>query len=122
MTAESFLKRDIEYLEIVIGFCDDIDSLVKTHGSDEEDFCIISLQYSCIFSLIQIGEYIKRVSYETTNKHPSVDWKAASKMRDFVVHNYADVNISNLRSTILNDIPSFKEKCRIVLNDLLSRV
>jgi len=122
MTAGSFLKRDIEYLEIIIGFCDDVDSLVEIHGSDEEDFCVISLQYSCIFSLIQIGEYVKRISSETKNEYPDVDWKAASKMRDFVVHNYADVNISNLRSTVLNDIPLFKKRCRIVLDDLLSNI
>ena len=38
MTAESFLKRDIEYLEIVIGFCDVLRS---------DNITIKTLQPSC---------------------------------------------------------------------------
>ncbi|MDR1405386.1 MAG: DUF86 domain-containing protein [Candidatus Methanoplasma sp.] len=118
MTAEQSLKRDAEYLEIIVGFCDDICELVGLHGSDEEDFHKISLQYGCIFSLIQIGEYVKRLSKTLISEHPNVDWGAAAKMRDFVVHNYMDVNTTRLRSTILTNIPSFRENCQRILNSI----
>jgi len=38
MTAELSLKHDIENLEIIIGFCADMDELIKEHGSSEEAF------------------------------------------------------------------------------------
>ncbi|MDR1691061.1 MAG: DUF86 domain-containing protein [Candidatus Methanoplasma sp.] len=119
MTAEQSSKRDAEYLKIIIGFCDDIDELIRLHGSDEEDFYKISLQYGCIFSLIQIGEYVKRLSKSLTAEHSNIDWGAAAKMRDFVVHNYMDVNILRLRSTVLTDIPSFRENCQSIIDSIV---
>jgi len=52
---ESCSKRDAENLKVIVKFYEDIVFLVKLHGSDENDFHDnISLQYSCVFSIIQI--------------------------------------------------------------------
>jgi len=89
------------------------------HGSDEEDFSDnISLQYSCVFALIQVGEYVKRLSSELREDNPDVDWKYAAGMRDFVVHNYASVNISKLRMTVLKELPPFKDDCTAIISRL----
>jgi len=39
-------------------------------------------------------------------------------MRDFVTHNYLRLDLSVLRSTILENIPYLREKCAKVLKDL----
>ncbi|MDR1405359.1 MAG: DUF86 domain-containing protein [Candidatus Methanoplasma sp.] len=90
--------------------------MVQTCGSDEEDFDDILLQYGCVFSLIQIGEYAKRLSSELKEKYPEVDRGSAAGMRDFDVHNYSDVDISLIRYTVLNKIPHLGEVCRSILN------
>ena len=119
MTVESFSKRDLDCLQTIIKYCDDIEYLTQIHGSDEEDFNDnISLQYGCVFSLIQIGEYVKRLSSELKNNYPNVNWKYAAGMRDFVVHNYADVNVSRIRTTSLNEIPLFKNDCLNILGKI----
>jgi uncharacterized protein with HEPN domain len=83
VTERSCSKRDIENLRVIIGFCDDIEHLVDIHGSDERDFKgNISLQYSCVFSIIQIGEHVKRLSSELKKEYPEIDWKGVAGLRD----------------------------------------
>lgn len=116
MTAGSYSKRDLENIEVILGYCDDIAYMVQMRGSDEEDFNDIFLQYGCVFSLIQIGEYAKRLSSEIKEEHSEVDWSSAAGMRDFVVHNYSDVDVSLVRYTVLNKIPRLGEVCRSILD------
>ena len=117
MTGKSYSKRDAEHLQIMIKYCNDIEDFVNIYGSDEEDFSDkLPLQYSCVFALIQIGEYSKRLSSELKDEHPEIDWKNVAGMRDFIVHNYMSVNISRIRSTVLDKIPSLGEKCRSILS------
>ena len=122
MTGKSSSKRNAENLRIIIKYCDDIEYLINTHGSDEEDFYDnISLQYSCAFSIIQIGEHIKRLSDELKKAHPEIDWRGVSGMRDIAAHNYPSVQIPRIRATILNEVPFIKESCLRILKDLNDR-
>ncbi|MCL2033064.1 MAG: DUF86 domain-containing protein [Methanomassiliicoccaceae archaeon] len=119
MTERSFLKRDIENLRIILKYCDDIEHFIELYGSEEAEFCDnLSLQYGCVFSLEQIGEHVKRLSYETKNKYPDIDWKNAAGMRDFIAHNYSNIDISRVRLTVLNKIPSLRDVCRSILSGL----
>ncbi|MDR0334299.1 MAG: DUF86 domain-containing protein, partial [Methanomassiliicoccaceae archaeon] len=111
MTASSCSDRDIENLQTVVKFCEDIESLVERHGSGENDFEEnISLQYSCVYALIQIGEHVKRLSSDLRGRWPDIKRKNIINMRDFVVHNYARIGVPILRTTVLADVPDLKEK------------
>ena len=119
MTVELSSKRDLEHLRTIIKYCDDIRYLIQIHGSDEEDFNDnISLQYGCVFSLIQIGENVKNISTNLKKEYPDVDWRYAAGMRDFVVHNYAAVTISRIRTTVLKEIPPFRDNCSFIFREL----
>jgi uncharacterized protein with HEPN domain len=76
------------------------------------------LQYSCVYALIQIGEHVKRLSSDLRGQWPDIKWKNIINMRDFVVHNYARIDVSILRTTVLADVPDLKEKCRSILSGL----
>jgi len=54
---------------------------------------------------MQIGENVKRLSPGLTAKHPEVEWRSSAKMRDFIVHNYMEVDIERVRYTVLEKIP-----------------
>lgn len=116
MTGRSCSKRDIENLQAIIRYCEDIEYLVSLHGSDEEDFFDnISLQYGCAFSLIQIGEHTKLLSVEFKETYPEIDWRGVAAMRDFTVHNYPKVHIPRMRSTVLEEVPLLKEMCQNIM-------
>ena len=118
MTKRPCSKRDSEELQSIIKYCDDIGYFLKLHGSDEESLLDISIQYDFMFPLIQIGEHVKRLSIEFREDHKETDWKGIAGMRDIIVHRYAAVDVSVVRTAILSDIPQLSDVCRSILNGL----
>ena len=119
MTGRSYSKRDVENLQTILKYCEDIEYFVQLYGSDETDFYdCLPLQYGCAFSLMQIGEHIKRLSSDVKTDHPEIDWQRAAGMRDYIAHDYANVDIPRVRSTVLTKIPSLKEVCLFIINSL----
>ena len=63
-------------------------------GDDEEIFLgNVQFQNSCAFSMIQIGERVKRLSSDFIVKYPAVEWRDIAKFRDVLSHNYEGVNL-----------------------------
>ena len=103
---------------MILKYCENITNLIKLHGSEETDFSDnISLQYGCAFALMQIGEHVKRLSPELTEKHPEIEWKGSAKIRDFIAHNYMEVDIERVRYTVLEKIPLIESECRAILSE-----
>ena len=75
-------------------------------------------QNSCAFSMIQIGERVKRVSKEVTSKYDTVEWRELAGFRDILSHNYGGVNLHMVWKTITTEIPLIKKECESILADL----
>jgi uncharacterized protein with HEPN domain len=113
------LKRELDIIEVILGFCEEIELFIQTYGSEIEDFNEKHhLQYGCAFMIQQIGENNKRLSPEFRGRYPEVDWKGAAKMRDILVHQYGSVDVNILRDTVIGDIPILREECRRILKEL----
>ena len=119
MTGESCSKRDVENLRIIIGFCRDIELLTEIHGRSEKDFREnISLQYGCVFSLEQIGEHVKRLSSGLKDKYSETDWKGVAGLRDRIVHSYGSIDLSWIRSSVMEEVPILEAVCETILKDI----
>lgn len=85
-------EADLEYLEEIIRFCKDMEDIVRVHGSDEEYFYEDKpMQYSCVFSIIQIGKHVKGLSSELRTDNSEVDWRGIAGTMDVLVHNYGKI-------------------------------
>ena len=60
---------------------------------------------SMLFRLIQISENAKRLSDTYKTKHPAVPWIAIYGLRNRIVHDYGNVDLSIVYSTLKDDIP-----------------
>ena len=60
---------------------------------------------SMLFRLIQISENAKRLSGAYKKKHASVPWIAIYGLRNRIVHDYGNVDLSIVYSTLKDDIP-----------------
>jgi len=88
-------------------------------GQDEEDFMSnTQFQHSCAFAVEQIGERVKRLSYDLTSRYSEVEWRDIAGFRNVLSHDYPNVNLSVFWSTITNDVPKLKKECEIILADL----
>ncbi len=65
-----------------------------------------------------IGEAVKNIPDEIKRAYPQVNWKAASAMRDKLIHEYFGVSFPIVWETVRNDIPSFEAGIKEMLKAL----
>jgi len=59
----------------------------------------------------------KNLPDEIKKKYSHINWKAASGMRDKLIHEYFGVSFPIVWQTIKSDLPPFKEKIEKILKD-----
>ncbi|NLP48435.1 MAG: DUF86 domain-containing protein [Clostridiales bacterium] len=101
-------KDDCFYLERIIN---DIDFIIKnTTGVSLEDLQKNEvLLDSMVFRLIQISENSKRLSEKFKQEHKDVPWMDISGLRNRLVHDYSNVDLTIVHMTVSNDIPRLKK-------------
>ncbi len=61
---------------------------------------------SIMFRLIQISENSDRLTEDFKTNHSNVPWRAMKGMRNKIVHEYGNVDLSVVYDTVKNDIPA----------------
>jgi uncharacterized protein with HEPN domain len=69
-------------------------------------------QDSVIRRLEIIGEAAKRISEETRNAHADFPWKEMIGMRNFLIHDYDDIDIHIVWRTVTKDLPDLLSKMK----------
>ena len=70
---------------------------------------------ACAFAVSQIGELAKEISDETQAKYNNIAWKAMKGMRNKIVHDYENIDLSVLWGTIEKSLPELKTKLEKIL-------
>ncbi len=75
------------------------------------------LQDSMMFRLIQISENARKLSEEFKEEHSAIPWIAISGLRNRIVHDYGNVDLTIVFNTLKTDIPvlmnNMKEEFRL---------
>ena len=81
-----------------------------TRGIDKEELSKNEILLdSMLFRLIQISENAKKLSDEYKTKRSEVPWKAIYGLRNKIVHDYGNVDLEIVYSTLKDDIPELLE-------------
>ena len=64
------------------------------------------LQDSMMFRLIQVSENARKLSDVYKEQHSIIPWTAITGLRNRIVHDYGNVNLSIVFETLKNDIPA----------------
>ena len=70
---------------------------------------------ACAFSVSQIGELSKEISDETQKNFTDIPWSAIRGMRNKIVHDYENIDLSVLWGTIEKSLPDLKMKLEGIL-------
>jgi len=65
-----------------------------------------------LHQLFIIGEAVKNLSAEFRTTHQQIPWKLIAGMRDKLIHEYNDVDLDEVWSTIKRDIPHLIDQLR----------
>lgn len=63
----------------------------------------VKTQDACIRQLEVIGEATKRISISLRDRFPKIAWRGMAGMRDRLIHEYMDIDLSIVWSTATND-------------------
>lgn len=115
-TTKDRLEQIIESIELIISRCENINDanefLLSPDNMMRFDSCVMRLQ--------AIGEQIGKLLKEDNcpfDKHPEIPWVAAYDMRNFISHEYANIDEAIVFDVIKEDLPRMQEAVKKILND-----
>ena len=107
-------SKDRIILQKIINYIDDVQKY--TEGLEAKDFLDDKKTITaCAFTVSQIGELVKEVTDETMEKYNNIPWNSIKGMRNRIVHDYENVDLSVLWGTIKESLPELKEKLKDII-------
>ena len=101
--------RDKGRIEDIIKYSENIRKMIE--GVSFEKFQDDILIYFAVMKNVEIvGEAAFMLSAEFKETHPKTPWKVVQGMRHYLVHGYANIDIHELYSTAVKDIPILREQ------------
>jgi len=95
--------------ERLLDILEAIEHIEKHSGIDRNAFEADELVQTWMVHHIQImGEAAAAISPEFRTEHPEVPWRSISSMRNAIVHEYFRVDLDEVWSAIISDLPALK--------------
>ena len=74
-------------------------------------------QDAVVRNLEVIGEAAKRIPEEVRMAYSTLAWYPAAAMRDFLIHEYPEVDAEAVWNTVMHDLPPFKKGIQQILEE-----
>ena len=92
-----FVSKIVDHLSFIVQYME--------KANREEFNRNALLQDSMMFRLIQISENARKLSDDYKEKHAEVPWLAMYGLRNRIVHDYGNVDLTIVYDTLVSDIP-----------------
>ncbi len=114
------MMNDINVLEHIIKYCEDIEVTINRFGNDFNTFeNDMDFKNSISMSIMQIGELTTHLSSMFKSKTVNVvPWNLIKSMRNHYAHGYFYMDNKEIFETAIADIPDLKKKCTSFLDEL----
>ena len=89
-----------------------------TKGKNFEDFIADDMMYYAVVKNIEIlGEASNMLTEEFRQAHPKTPWKQVNGMRNYIVHEYFQVDNNVVWDVITNDLPILEQQIKEYLTE-----
>ena len=107
-------KSNIVYIEDIREALDKIEKY--TDGISFEEFKTNEMCHDAVIrQLMIIGEASNRIDRDYLTSYPEFPLKQAIEMRNFLIHNYDDVDLEIVWKTIKESLPQLKNSVKKIL-------
>jgi len=79
------------------------------------------LKRAFVRSLEIVGEATKNISLEFREKHPAIEWRELTGLRDKLIHRYFGVKWEIVWDVVESKIPQIKQKFEDILKEIETR-
>ena len=111
--------RNIILLKKILKYCLQVDETENRLGNSfdkfKDDFIY---QNSCCMCLLQIGELCKLLDMEFRKQEYQVPWRQWCGIRDIIAHQYEELDIEIVWSTLREDLPFLKGNVQEILKKM----
>ena len=89
-----------------------------TKGKNFEDFIADDMMYYAVVKNIEIlGEASNMLTEKFRQAHPKTPWKQVNGMRNYIVHEYFQVDNNVVWDVITNDLPILEQQIKEYLTE-----
>lgn len=89
-----------------------------TKGKNFEDFIADDMMYYAVVKNIEIlGEASNMLTEDFRQAHPKPPWKQVNGMRNYIVHEYFQVDNNVVWDVITNDLPVLEQQIKEYLTE-----
>ncbi len=107
-------KDNLVYLRHIKDALGKIEDYISNHT--ENDFKENEWDQDAVMRNLEvIGEASARISDDFKKENHSIEWKEMKAMRNFLIHDYSEIDVNLVWQTISEDIPSLQKKILQVL-------
>ena len=107
-------------LQKIINHCNEISEILKRIENDYENFTNdFVYQYAVSTCILRIGELTVRLSDEFKTKHNLIPWQLIKAMRNIHAHDYENLNLKLIWTTITKDVPELKAELQKIITEEL---
>ncbi len=100
-------ERDQLYVEHML---ECIERVERFTGQDRNRFMRSDLvQDAVVRNLQTLAESSQRLSAETKDSQPGIDWRAVGGFRNVLVHDYLGLDLETIWLVVENDLPSLRD-------------
>ena len=103
------LRHMLDAAEVAIQFMQD-----KDRAALDDDRMLL---FAVVRAVEVLGEAASRVSDETRVRHGNLPWRAATSMRNRLIHGYFDIDRDILWATVSIELPALVEVLSLLLNE-----
>lgn len=103
----------------MIGYCKEIFDTQEYFGNSQEYLNSNFIYKNAIsMSILQIGELSGHLSKGFTEKHNTIPWRNIKGIRNFMAHEYGNLDVEILWETIVEDIPELYKYCNNIVKKI----
>lgn len=102
-------RSDIDLINDIKNSIKSIEEYLNELENKERFLSDIRMQKLMIYEIMIIGEAATKISIETKNNYPNINWREISDMRNFLIHEYFEISNNIIWETANKDIPKLKE-------------
>ncbi len=111
------MKKDaLVFIKHIRDFLNDLEDYTKKQT--RENFMKNKIVQDAVFRKIEvIGEAVKNLPGDFTDKYPGVPWKDIVGMRDKLIHHYFGVDLEKVWNVIKDEVPILKKEIHKILEE-----
>ncbi len=100
--------KDNEYIKRLVKYCNRIAEYMKTVKSYGDFISNSEKVDAVILNLEQIGETAKKLTLETKEVYPDVNWPSIIGLRNMISHEYEGIRLEIIYEIATTHIPTLK--------------